>query len=79
VGERLEVKPTITGKWSTTFQLLTLAVALVTLDRPKLLPTLTLDIFVDVSAVLTVVSGCQYLYRGLVWLQTKAPSITRPG
>ncbi|HEX7229627.1 MAG TPA: CDP-diacylglycerol--glycerol-3-phosphate 3-phosphatidyltransferase [Candidatus Binatia bacterium] len=79
VGERLEVKPTVVGKWSTTLQLLTLAVALVTLDQPKLLPTLTLDVFVAVTAVLTVLSGCQYLYRGLVWLQTKAPSITRLG
>src|ERR1044071_2687429 len=79
VEERFEVKPTVVGKWSTTLQLLTLAVALVTLDQPKLLPSLTLDVFVDVTAVLSVVSGCQYLYRGLVWLQTKAPSITRLG
>jgi cardiolipin synthase len=79
VEERLQVKPTAIGKWSTTFQLLTLAVALVTLDQPKLLPALTLDVFVDVTAALTVISGCQYLYRGLVWLQSKAPSITRLG
>src|SRR6185503_4151829 len=31
VQERFEVKPTVVGKWSTTLQLLTLAVALVTL------------------------------------------------
>jgi cardiolipin synthase len=79
VEERLQVKPTIIGKWSTTFQLLTLAIVLVTLDQPKLLPAATLDVFVDVTAIVTVVSGCQYLYRGLVWLQTKAPSITRLG
>lgn len=79
VEERLQVKPTIIGKWSTTFQLLTLAIALVILDQPKLLPAATLDVFVDVTAIVTVVSGCQYLYRGLVWLQTKAPSITRLG
>ena len=79
VEERLQVKPTAIGKWSTTFQLLTLAVALVTLDQPKLLPALTLDVFVDVTAALTVISGCQYLYRGLVWLQGKAPSISRLG
>ena len=79
VQERFEVKPTVIGKWSTTLQLLTLAVALVTLDQPKLLPAPTLDVFVGLTAVVTVVSGCQYLYRGLVWLQTKAPSITRLG
>ncbi len=79
VEERLPVMPTSVGKWSTTFQLLTLAIALITLDQPKLLPSPTLDIFVDVTAVLTVVSGCQYLYKGLVWLQNKASSISRLG
>jgi cardiolipin synthase (CMP-forming) len=79
IEERLQVKPTAIGKWSTTLQLLTLAVALVALDQPKLLPSLTLDCFVGVTAVVTVVSGCQYLYKGLVWLQNRAPSITRLG
>ena len=79
VEERLQVRPTVVGKWSTTLQLLTLAIALITLDQPKLLPSPTLDIFVDVTAVLTVVSGCQYLYRGLVWLQNKASSMSRLG
>jgi hypothetical protein len=60
-------------------QLLTLAVALVMLDDPRLLDPRVLDVFVGVTAVVTVVSGCQYLYRGLVWLQSRAPSITRPG
>src|SRR5882724_10649043 len=32
IEERLQVKPTVVGKWSTTLQLLTLAVALVMLD-----------------------------------------------
>lgn len=79
VEERLQVKPTMIGKWSTTAQLLTLAVALVMLHDPRLLPASTLDIFVDVTAIVTVVSGCHYLYRGLVWLQSRAPSITRLG
>ena len=79
VEERLQVRPTMVGKWSTTFQLLTLAIALITLDQPKLLPEPTLDIFVDVTAVLTVGSGCHYLYKGLVWLQNKASSMGRIG
>jgi cardiolipin synthase (CMP-forming) len=76
--ERLEVKPTRVGKWSTTFQLLTLAVALLMLHDPRLLSPTVLDVFVGVTTVVTIVSGCQYLYRGLVWLQNRAPSIGRP-
>jgi cardiolipin synthase len=79
IEERLQVKPTVVGKWSTTLQLLTLAVALVMLHDRRLLPALVLDIFVDTTAVVTVVSGCQYLYKGLVWLQNRAPSISRLG
>jgi cardiolipin synthase len=78
VEERLEVKPTRVGKWSTTFQLLTLAVALVMLHDPRLLSPTVLDVFVVVTTVVTIFSGCQYLYKGLVWLQTRAPSISRP-
>jgi len=78
VEERLQVKPTRIGKSSTTFQLLTLAVALTLLHDPKLFSARVLDIFVFVTASATVVSGCQYLYRGLVWLQNRAPSITPP-
>lgn len=79
VEEPLQVKPTLTGKWSTTLQLLTLAVALLMLHDPRLLGERVLDLFVAASAFATVVSGCQYLYRGLVWLQNRASSITRPG
>ena len=77
IEERFQVKPTLIGKWSTTLQLLTLAVALLMLHDPRLLDPRTLDMFVLVTAVATVASGCQYLYRGLVWLQNRAPSIDR--
>ena len=79
VEERLQVKPSLIGKWSTTLQLLTLGVALALLYDPKLFSVPVLRLFVWVTAVATVVSGCQYLYRGLVWLQNQAPSISRPG
>jgi cardiolipin synthase len=79
VVERLQVKPSWIGKWSTTFQLLTLAVALATLHDPKLLGPQVLGWFVALTAAATVVSGCQYLYRGLVWLQSRAPTIAPPG
>jgi cardiolipin synthase len=79
VEERPQMKPTRIGKWSTTFQLLTLGVALTLLHDPKLFSSWVLDIFVVITAITTVVSGCQYLYRGLVWLQNRAPSIAPPG
>jgi len=50
IEERLQVKPTVVGKWSTTLQLLTLAVALVMLDDPRLLDPRVLDVFVGATA-----------------------------
>ncbi|MSP38914.1 MAG: CDP-alcohol phosphatidyltransferase family protein [Deltaproteobacteria bacterium] len=79
VSETLEVRPSRLGKWSTTFQLLTLAVALALLHDPKLFSADVLTFFVGLTALTTLVSGAQYLYRGLLWLQVKAPSITPPG
>jgi cardiolipin synthase (CMP-forming) len=79
VEERLQVRPSRIGKWSTTLQLLTLAVALLTLHDPRLLSPLVLDCFVASSALATVASGLQYLYRGFVWLQNRASSIAPPG
>ena len=79
VEERLQVRPSLIGKWSTTLQLLTLAVALLTLHDPSLLSDRVLQFFVGASAIATVVSGFQYLYRGLVWFQSRASSITPLG
>ncbi|MDP9130567.1 MAG: CDP-alcohol phosphatidyltransferase family protein [Candidatus Binatota bacterium] len=79
VEEKLAVRPSLIGKWSTTLQLFTLAVALVTLHDANLLHPYVLTGFIALSATATVVSGLQYLYRGLIWLQNRAPSITPPG
>lgn len=79
VAERLEVRPSRIGKWSTTFQLLTLAVALLRLHDADLIDARLLHGFVLVSAAATVASGLQYLYRGFVWLQNRASSIAPPG
>lgn len=79
VEERFQVKPTRVGKWSTTLQLLTLGVALALLYDPGLFTRHVLDALVVATALTTVVSGCQYLYRGLLWLQQRAPSLPPPG
>ena len=75
--ERWQVRPSWMGKWSTTFQLLTLTLALALLYDPRMFSAMILTGFVGITAVMTVLSGCQYLYQGLVWLQNKLPA--RPG
>jgi cardiolipin synthase (CMP-forming) len=79
VEEKIAVRPSAIGKWSTTFQLFTLAIALVNLHNANLLHPHVLTVFIALSATTTVVSGLQYLYRGLMWLQNRAPNITPPG
>ena len=75
--ERPEVKPSLIGKFSTLLQLFTLGVALALLHNAALMNPLMRDIFIGSTAVLTVLSGVQYIYRGFLWLQNKAPSISR--
>lgn len=79
VEERLQVRPSWIGKWSTTLQLLTLGVALLMLHDPRLISPRVLDVFVLATALATVASGSQYLYRGFVWLQNRASSIAPRG
>jgi cardiolipin synthase len=79
VEEKFPARPTILGKLNTGFQLLTLAGALVFLSSPGFFPGSLLDGLIAVTALTTVLSGIQYLYRGLVWLQNRASSITRLG
>ena len=79
VDEPPQMRPTRLGKWSTTLQLLTLALALALLHDARLFNVELLHLFVGMTAVATVGSGCQYLYRGLLWLQKKAPTIAPPG
>ncbi len=79
VDERLEVQPTMVGKCSTMLQLLTLGVALGLLHNPNMLHPLIADILIWATAAATAISGLQYLYRGFLWLQNRAASITRLG
>jgi cardiolipin synthase (CMP-forming) len=75
--ERPEVKPSLIGKFSTLLQLFTLGVALALLHNPKLMNPWLRDLFIGATALATVLSGLQYIYRGFLWLQHKAPSISR--
>ncbi|HXV83338.1 MAG TPA: CDP-alcohol phosphatidyltransferase family protein [Candidatus Binatia bacterium] len=75
VGERFPVKPSRIGKWSTMLQLLTLGVALLLLHDETILDRRLWNVLIAATLVMTMLSGLQYLYRGLVWLQRKAPRI----
>jgi cardiolipin synthase len=77
VDERPEVRPSLIGKFSTLLQLFTLGVALALLHNRELMHPLLRDLFIGATAVATVLSGLQYIYRGFLWLQNRAPSIRR--
>lgn len=77
MDERPEVRPSLIGKFSTLLQLFTLGVALALLHDAKLMNPWLREFFIGATAVATVLSGLQYIYRGFLWLQNKAPSITR--
>ena len=77
VEERLVIRPSLIGKLSTVFQLVTVGVVLLFLHDSQLVITWLDDLLIYITAAATVISGFQYLYRGLVWLQNRAPSLTR--
>jgi cardiolipin synthase len=74
LDERLEVQPTIAGKLSTVFQLVTVGVVLLMLARSQLLESSLDDALVYLTAAATVISGVQYLYLGLLRLQNRVAS-----
>ena len=79
VDERPPVQPSIIGKCSTLLQLVTLGAALALLHDESILDRRLWHLLVAATAITTIASGLQYLYRGLLWLQHRAPKITRLG
>jgi cardiolipin synthase len=75
VEERLPVRPSIIGKCSTMLQLVTLGAALALLHDGSILDRRLWNLLVAATALTTVASGLQYLYRGLLWLQQRAPKL----
>jgi cardiolipin synthase len=59
----LVVRPSLAGKWTTTFQLVT--VGFVLLNKIWAFPPLVLPVFFWVTGALTIISGLQYFYRGI--------------
>jgi cardiolipin synthase len=79
IEERFKVKPTTIGKCSTLLQLLTLGTGLALLQKPGILDLYLQDFLIGATALATILSGLQYIYRGLVWLRNKPPPVTRLG
>ncbi len=71
LDERLEVLPTMMGKLSTVFQLITVGVVLLMLARSELLESRIDDALIYLTAATTVISGVQYLYLGLLRVQNR--------
>ena len=59
----LVVRPSLAGKWTTTFQLTT--VGFVLLNKIWAFPPLILPVFFWVTGALTTISGLQYFYCGI--------------
>jgi cardiolipin synthase (CMP-forming) len=77
--ERMEVKPTVSGKASTALQLLAVTVVLVALVNPDLIGTDVEYAIFYASGAVTTLAGLQYMYRGLAWLQRQGePMQIRP-
>lgn len=77
VEERMEIQPSTLGKINTFLLLLTITIVLVSLYDPNMIPSPLPSYLFLLSAVTTIISGLQYVYRGLVWFQERAPSLPR--
>jgi cardiolipin synthase len=63
VDYHLAIKPTLLGKWTTTFQIATVLLVLISKIWP--VPRLAIWAFFWITAALTASSGVHYVYRGL--------------
>ena len=88
VQEKMEIHPSIMGKANTFLLLLTVTAILLSLYDPDLIPKsplgvgsiriAMLEFLILLTALTTVVSGLQYVYRGFVWFQDRVQNSTRP-
>ena len=87
VQERMEIRPSIMGKSNTFLLLLTVTAILLSLYDPDIIPKsplgvgsiriAMLEFLFLLTALTTVVSGLQYVYRGFVWFQDRVQTPTR--
>ena len=72
--ETMEIRPSVSGKLSTFFQLAAVGIVLVTLVRPTLVSDEVQSGVFYAAGLMTTAAGVQYVYRGLQWLQARGPS-----
>jgi len=75
--EWMEVRPSRMGKINTLLQLSMVTAVLISLHSSRLVEYQLLYYLSLLTGVTTFISGSQYVYRGLVWLQNRASSLTR--
>ena len=75
--EWMEVRPSRMGKINTLLQLSMITAVLVFLYDSRIAAEQLLYYLFLLTAVTTVISGSQYVYRGLIWLQSRASSLSR--
>lgn len=59
MGKGTDIRPSIASKFTTVFQILTIMIILYPF------PIFYIRIFIPITAVLTILSGIQYMYRGI--------------
>ena len=88
IQQKMEIQPSFMGKANTFLLLLTITVVLVALHDPDLIPDVdlplvgpyrfrVLDSLYVLVSVTTIISGLQYIHRGLVWLQERVSPSNR--
>jgi cardiolipin synthase len=76
--ERMEIQPSPMGKLNTFLLLFMVTIVLLSLYDPNLIPPSAPGYLFPIVAVTTVMSGLQYVYRGLVWMQNRSSPLDRP-
>ncbi len=77
-GHAIEVRPTLIGKTSTFFQLLTVSMALVALHNAAWQIPLLRDTSEILAGATVTISGLQYLSRALRWFNKQEEELSTP-
>jgi cardiolipin synthase (CMP-forming) len=77
-GEWIEVRPSVVGKMTTFFQLGSVTLVLVSVSWPEALPAGLRTACFIAAGTATGLSGLQYLWRGLGWLNQRGTGAASP-
>lgn len=74
-GEWIEVRPSVVGKVTTFFQLASVTIVLISVSWPEAVPAEVRTGLFVIAGVATVLSGLQYMGRGLRWLNLRGSGV----